>query len=76
MLTRSREQVRPAPKTKLALNTQLAPYFAVLLLASTQLTGCSVVKGIFKAGVWAGVLGVFVVIGLVVFGISKLGRRT
>jgi hypothetical protein len=70
MLTRSREHAR------LALNAKLVPYFTVLLLASLQLTGCAVVKGIFKAGVWVGVLGVFAVIGLVVYGISKLGRRT
>ena len=69
MLMRSREHAR------LALNTKLAPYYTVLILASLQLTGCTVVKGIFKAGVWVGVLGVFAVIALVVYGISKLGRR-
>ena len=57
------------------MNTTLAPHFAVLLLASTQLTGCAVVKGIFKAGVWAGVLGVVAVIALIGYAISKLGRR-
>jgi hypothetical protein len=46
------------------------------MLAFLQLTGCTVVKGIFKAGVWVGVLSVFAVIGLIVYGISKLGRRT
>lgn len=69
MLTRSRGHVR------LALDSKLAPYLTIFLLASMQLTGCSVVKGIFKAGVWVGVLGVFAVIGLVVYGISKLGSR-
>jgi hypothetical protein len=69
MLTRSRAPVR------LALNSKLAPYLTVALLASMQLTGCSVVKGIFKAGVWVGVLGVFAVIALIVYGISKLGSR-
>ncbi|HTV24007.1 MAG TPA: hypothetical protein VMG12_35190 [Polyangiaceae bacterium] len=69
MLTRQRGPSRLA-------SSELAPYFAVLLLASTQLMGCAVVKGIFKAGVWVGVLGVFAVIGLIVFAISKLGRRT
>jgi hypothetical protein len=69
MQTGSRQHVR------LALDSKLAPYLTVLLLASMQLTGCSVVKGIFKAGVWVGVLGVFAVIGLVVYGISKLGSR-
>lgn len=69
MLTRSRQHAR------LALNTKAVPYLTVLFLASMQLTGCAVVKGIFKAGVWVGVLGVLAVIGLVVYGISRLGRR-
>jgi hypothetical protein len=33
------------------------------------------VKGIFKAGVWVGVLGVLAVVGLIVYGISKLRSR-
>jgi hypothetical protein len=70
MLTRSRQRFR------LALNARLAPYFTFLLLASLQLTGCTVVKGIFKAGVWVGVLSVLAVIGLAVYGVSRLGRRT
>jgi hypothetical protein len=69
MLTRSRGHDR------LALTTKLVPLYAVLLLASTQLTGCAVVKGIFKAGVWAGVLGVFAVIALIGYAVSRLGRR-
>jgi hypothetical protein len=70
MHTRSRQHVR------LALDAKLAPYLTVILLAGMQLTGCSVVKGIFKAGVWVGVLGVLAVIGLIVYGVSKLGSRT
>jgi hypothetical protein len=44
----------------------------VLLLLCVTLTGCDLVKGIFKAGVWIGVLGVFAVLGLIAFGVSKL----
>jgi hypothetical protein len=40
-----------------------------------SLAGCAVVKGIFKAGVWVGVLGVCAVLGLIVFAASRLGRR-
>ena len=36
---------------------------AALAFLSTNLTACELVKGIFKAGVWVGVLGV---LGLVV----------
>lgn len=45
-----------------------------LLLLALSLTGCSVVKGIFKAGVWVGVLSVVVILGLMVFGVSRLRR--
>jgi hypothetical protein len=33
------------------------------------------VKGIFKAGVWTGVIGVFAVIALLIWGLTKLARR-
>ena len=36
-----------------------------LLLLSVNLTACELVKGIFKAGVWVGVLGVVGVVVLV-----------
>jgi hypothetical protein len=51
------------------------PYHAALLIGALQLSGCAVVKGIFKAGVWVGVLSVIAVIGLIVVGLSKLVRR-
>jgi hypothetical protein len=35
-----------------------------LVLASVNLTGCAVVRGIFKAGVWSGALLVLVVVGM------------
>jgi hypothetical protein len=44
-------------------------------MACVASTGCQVVKGIFKAGVWTGVLGVFAVIALAIWGLSKLARR-
>ena len=40
---------------------------AALSLLSVNLTACEVVKGIFKAGVWVGVLGVLGVVVLVAF---------
>jgi hypothetical protein len=65
-----RGNVRPG------LDSRLAFYLAPILLLSTQLMGCAVVKGIFKAGVWVGVLSVFAVIGLIIFGVTKLAKRT
>jgi hypothetical protein len=48
----------------------------VVALCSLALgsTGCTVIKGIFKAGVWVGVLGVFAVLGLALYGVTKLRR--
>jgi len=47
---------------------------SIFLLLST-LTGCSVVEGIFKAGVWVGVLIVAAVIGLIIFLVSRAGKK-
>jgi hypothetical protein len=54
----------------------LSPLVPLLWLLSLNLAGCGVVKGIFKAGVWFGVLSVCVVLGLVMYGASRLGRRS
>ena len=40
---------------------------ALLVLASVALPGCEVIGGIFKAGVWVGVLGVVFVLAVVGF---------
>ena len=48
---------------------QLFSVMALLL----SLSSCQVIGGIFKAGVWAGVLLVVAVVGIIVFIISKAG---
>lgn len=56
----------------LVRNTQAV---LVAALGSTfLLTGCELAKGIFKAGVWVGVLGVIGVILLAFFGVRSLMR--
>ncbi|WP_343668359.1 phosphatidate cytidylyltransferase [Chitinophaga sp.] len=51
-------------------NLQLALLgFAIILLSS-----CEVVGGIFKAGVWTGIIGVAVVVFLIIFLIGR-GRK-
>lgn len=53
--------------------TYLPPLTLFVLVA---LPGCSVIEGIFKAGVWAGVIAVLAVVGLVVWGLARFaGRR-
>jgi hypothetical protein len=52
-------------------NSRALTWFAVLVLC-LQLTACELAKGIFKAGVWFGVLGVVIVVALVGWGLSRL----
>jgi hypothetical protein len=52
----------------------IVPLLAILL----SLSSCELIGGIFKAGVWAGVILVVVIVGLVLFLLSKMfggGRR-
>ena len=35
------------------------------------LPGCSVIGGIFKAGVWVGVLGVVFIVGIILYLVSR-----
>jgi len=52
-------------------NLQLALFsFAILLLSS-----CEVVGGIFKAGVWTGIIAVAIVVILIIFLISRGTRK-
>ena len=46
---------------------QLSRYslIAILVFSSLTLAGCAVIGGIFKAGVWVGVLAVVIVIAVV-----------
>ena len=45
--------------------------FGLLLLFILTLAGCEIIVGIFKAGVWVGVILVLAVIGIIVWLASK-----
>lgn len=45
---------------------------SLVALTSTLLTGCSVIEGIFKAGVWTGVIVVVLVVALIIWLITKI----
>jgi cytosine/uracil/thiamine/allantoin permease len=49
----------------------------LLALIITTLSSCELVEGIFKAGVWSGVIIVVVILALVIWLISRVfgGRR-
>lgn len=50
------------------------PYWFFLCLV-LFLSSCEVIGGIFKAGVWTGILAVAVVAGLIVYLVSRGGKR-
>jgi uncharacterized membrane protein YkvI len=45
--------------------------FVLLLLSTVALTGCEVIGDIFKAGVWVGALLVILVIGIIVWLVTR-----
>lgn len=46
--------------------------YVIIFLLTLTLTSCEVIGGIFKGGMWTGAIMVFLVIGVVIFGIAKL----
>ncbi|HEX9442958.1 MAG TPA: hypothetical protein VGA73_02510 [Candidatus Binatia bacterium] len=48
-------------------------YSIPVLLTALNLSGCQIVGDIFKAGVWVGVLLVVLVIGVIVWMVSRSG---
>lgn len=43
----------------------------LLFFILTLVSGCSVVEGIFKAGVWVGIFAVAIVIGVIIWLVSR-----
>lgn len=49
--------------------------FCLLLWCMISLSSCEVIGGIFKAGVWTGILIVAAVIGLLIWIIARMGGK-
>lgn len=45
---------------------------ALIAVLATTLTSCEAIEGIFKAGMWAGVIMVVVVLAIIIWVIRKL----
>jgi cytosine/uracil/thiamine/allantoin permease len=58
-------------QTKIMNMKKYLPLSLVVLLMTT-LTSCSAIEGIFKAGVWSGVILVVIVLALIIWVISKI----
>lgn len=52
--------------------SKLARINIFLISMLVFISSCEVVAGIFKAGVWVGVISVAVVIGLIVYFVAKI----
>lgn len=52
-------------------NTKYFP-IALIALLMTTLSGCQLVEGIFKAGVWSGIIVVVVILALIIWLVSKI----
>ena len=61
---------RRAVQTPMARPLWIFSWLFVLL----SLPGCELVKGIFKAGVWTGVLGIAVLVGIAFWVLGKMRK--
>ncbi len=48
---------------------------AILLVLALTMSSCDIIGGIFEAGAWTGIIGLFLGIALVIWLISKLFGR-
>jgi hypothetical protein len=49
----------------------LTSIFALLIFMSMAFTSCEAIAGIFKAGMWVGILIVVIIIGIILWIIGK-----
>ena len=54
------------------IQSSALPRMTALVLLGMSMSGCEVVGGIFKAGVWVGAMAVVTVIVVIVFAIAKM----
>lgn len=47
-------------------------FLPLLFLLTTLLSSCEIVGGIFKAGVWVGIIAVVAVVALILFLLKKI----
>jgi hypothetical protein len=47
----------------------------ILVLLITTLNSCTAIEGIFKAGVWTGIIFVVIIIALIIFIISRIFKK-
>ena len=65
------------PKSKKRLKRTVMKKLTLFSIAAIliSLSSCQVVEGIFKAGVWVGVIAVVLVIAIIFWLINKAGKK-
>lgn len=53
----------------------LQTVLVLMLVMAVSFSSCQAIEGIFKAGVWVGVIAVVVVVALIFWLISKAGKK-
>ena len=53
----------------------IVPFGTLMVFFLFFLSSCQIIEGIFKAGVWVGILAVVGIIALIIFIISRVGGR-
>jgi len=54
---------------------KLKTVLPILIFISVALSSCQAIAGIFKAGVWFGVIGIIVIVVIIFWLISKAGKK-
>lgn len=63
-------------KRKLSLMKKInLPFVSAILASMVLLSSCQVIGGIFKAGVWVGVLMVVFIVALILYLVSRSGKK-
>ena len=57
------------------MKTNVVAVLSVIIMAAVLLSGCEVIGGIFKAGVWTGTILVVLIVAIVIWVVSKLFSR-
>jgi len=55
------------------MTTSRLSLFFVLAMLATTLTGCELAGDLVKGGIWIGVIGVFIVVAIIFWIVTKLG---
>jgi hypothetical protein len=56
------------------MKRNILPFISSIIVLTVLLTSCQAIGEIFKAGMWSGIIIVVVIIGLILYFISRAGK--